>query len=210
MAKHQVFDNYIEQYEKWFDDYYYVYQSELKAIRQLLPSEGKGLEIGVGSGIFAQPLGIKEGCDPSDTMRKKAIERGINAVYGIAENLPYPSDSFEFALMVTTICFVDDPDKSIAEVYRILKNKGKFIISFVDKDSPLGKQYLKHKNESIFYKDATFFSTLEIVDLLKKNKFEITNTVQTVFGKLDEVKQIQDPIDSFGIGSFVVIKAEKQ
>jgi len=210
MAKHQVFDNYIEQYEKWFDDHYYVYQSELKAIRQLLPSEGKGLEIGVGSGIFAQPLGIKEGCDPSDTMRRKAIERGINAVYGIAENLPYPSDSFDFALMVTTICFVDDPDKSIAEVYRILKNKGKFIISFVDKNSPLGKQYLKHKNESIFYKDATFFSTLEIIDLLKKNKFEITNTVQTVFGKLDEVKQIQDPIDSFGIGSFVVIKAEKQ
>jgi len=210
MAKHQVFDNYIEQYEKWFEGNYYVYQSELKAIRQLLPSEGKGLEIGVGSGIFAQPLGIKEGCDPSDTMRKKAIERGINAVYGIAENLPYPSGSFDFALMVTTICFVDDPDKSIAEVYRILKNKGKFIISFVDKDSPLGKQYLKHKNESIFYKDATFFSTLEIVDLLKKNKFEITNTVQTVFGKLDEVKQIQDPIDSFGIGSFVVIKAEKQ
>jgi len=210
MAKHQVFDNYIEQYEKWFEGNYYVYQSELKAIRQLLPSEGKGLEIGVGSGIFAQPLGIKEGCDPSDTMRKKAIERGINAVNGIAENLPYPSDSFDFALMVTTICFVDDPDKSIAEVYRILKNKGKFIISFVDKDSPLGKQYLKHKNESIFYKDATFFSTLEIVDLLKKNKFKITNTVQTVFGKLDEVKQIQDPIDSFGIGSFVVIKAEKQ
>ena len=210
MAKHQVFDNYIEQYEKWFDDYYYVYQSELKAIRQLLPSEGKGLEIGVGSGIFAQPLGIKEGCDPSDTMRKKAIERGINAVYGIAENLPYPSDSFDFALMVTTICFVDDPDKSIAEVYRILKNKGKFIISFVDKDSPLGKQYLKNKNESIFYKDATFFSTLEIVDLLKKNKFKITNTVQTVFGKLDAVKQIQDPIESFGIGGFVVIKAEKQ
>lgn len=210
MTKHLVFDKYIDQYENWFNDNYYVYQSELKAIRQLLPSEGKGLEIGVGSGIFAQPLGIKEGCDPSDTMRKKAIERGINAVYGIAENLPYPSGSFDFVLMVTTICFVDDPDKSIAEVYRILKNKGKFIIAFVDKDSPLGKQYLKHKNESIFYKDATFFSTLEIIDLLKKNKFEITNTVQTVFGKLDEVKQIQDPIESFGIGSFVVIKAEKQ
>ena len=210
MTKHLVFDKYIDQYENWFNDNYYVYQSELKAILQVLPSVGKGLEIGVGSGIFAQPLGIKEGCDPSDTMRKKAIERGINAVYGIAENLPYPSGSFDFVLMVTTICFVDDPDKSIAEVYRILKNKGKFIIAFVDKDSPVGKQYLKHKNESIFYKDATFFSTLEIVDLLKKNKFVITNTVQTVFGKLDEVKQIQDPIESFGIGSFVVIKAEKQ
>ena len=210
MTKHLVFDKYIDQYENWFNDNYYVYQSELKAILQVLPSVGKGLEIGVGSGIFAQPLGIKEGCDPSDTMRKKAIERGINAVYGIAENLPYPSGSFDFVLMVTTICFVDDPDKSIAEVYRILKNKGKFIIAFVDKDSPVGKQYLKHKNESIFYKDATFFSTLEIVDLLKKNKFEITNTVQTVFGKLDEAKQIQDPIESFGIGSFVVIKAEKQ
>lgn len=94
MTKHSVFDKHIDQYEKWFDDNNYVFQSELKAIQQLLPSEGKGVEIGVGSGIFAQPLGIIEGCDPSDAMREKTIERGIKALHGTAENLPYPTGSF--------------------------------------------------------------------------------------------------------------------
>lgn len=210
MKKHLVFDKYIDQYEKWFDDNNYVFQSELKAIRQLLPWEGKGVEIGVGSGIFAQPLGIIEGCDPSDAMREKAIERGIKALYGTAENLPYPSGSFDFALMVTTICFVNDARKSIGEVYRILKDNGKFIIAFVDKNSLVGKQYLKHKNESVFYKEATFYSTLDIYDLLWENGFKTLKIVQTIFGELNAVDQIQHPVYSHGQGSFVVIKAEKQ
>ncbi|HET54052.1 MAG TPA: class I SAM-dependent methyltransferase [Ignavibacteria bacterium] len=210
MTKHSVFDKHIDQYEKWFDDNNYVFQSELKAIQQLLPSEGKGVEIGVGSGIFAQPLGIIEGCDPSDAMREKAIERGIKALHGTAENLPYPTGSFDFALMVTTICFVNDAHKSISEVYRILKDKGKFIIAFVDKNSPVGKQYLKHKNESVFYKEATFYSTLDIYDLLWESDFKILKIVQTIFGELNAVEQIQHPVYSHGQGSFVVIKAEKQ
>lgn len=210
MTKHLVFDKHIGQYEKWFDDNNYVFQSELKAIRKLLLLEGKGVEIGVGSGIFALPLGIKEGCDPSPVMRAKAKERGINAVSGTAENLPYKTGSFDFALMVTTICFVDDVQKSISEVFRILKDKGNFIIAFVDKNSPIGKHYMKHKNESIFYKEATFYSTLDIYDLLWENDFKILKTIQTIFGELSLVNEIQQPLNSYGKGSFVVIKAEKQ
>ena len=210
MTKHTVFDEHIDQYEKWFCDNDYVYKSELKAISQLLPPEGKGVEIGVGSGIFALPFGIKEGCDPSPVMRAKARERGINAVSGTAEKSPYNTGSFDFALMVTTICFVDDAQKSIREVFRILKDKGNFIIAFVDKNSPIGKQYMKHKNESIFYKEATFYSTQEIYNLLWENGFKILKIAQTIFGELSEVNEIQQPLNSYGKGSFVVIKAEKQ
>lgn len=206
---HSVFDTHISQYEKWFDDNGYVYKSELKAISQLLPSKGKGVEIGVGSGIFALPLGIEEGCDPSPVMLTKAIERGINAVPGTAENLPYQTGSFDFALMVTTICFVDDAPISINEVYRILKDKGILLIAFVDKNSPVGKLYLKHKNESVFYKEATFYSTLDIYDLLWEGGFKILKIAQTIFGELSAVNEIQQPLNSYGKGSFVVIKTEK-
>ncbi len=163
MTKTTIFDTHINQYQRWFDENNFVYQSELEAIRQLCPTQGRGVEIGIGSGLFALPLGITEGCDPSPKMRAKAVKRGLNAIDGKAEDLPYPTGSFNFALMVTTICFVDDDDhKSIQEVRRILKDKGKFIVAFVDKNSPIGKQYLKHKNKSVFYKDATFYSTHDI------------------------------------------------
>lgn len=210
MTKHTIFDTHINQYERWFDENNFVYQSELEAIRQLCPTQGRGVEIGIGSGLFALPLGITEGCDPSPKMRAKAVERGLNAIDGKAEDLPYLTGSFDFALMVTTICFVDDINKSIREVRRILKDKGEFIVAYVDKNSPIGKQYLKHKNKSVFYKDATFYSTHDIYNLLWENDFEIIKTQQTIFGELNEVKQIQKVENSHGKGSFVVIKAGKQ
>lgn len=38
----------------------------------LLPNIGKGVEIGVGTGRFSAPLGIKLGVDPSWEMSKLA------------------------------------------------------------------------------------------------------------------------------------------
>jgi len=210
MAKTAPFDNYLAEYEQWFDDHYFVFLSELEAIRSVLPTKGKGVEIGVGSGLFASALGISEGCDPSENMRAKAIERGINVVNGIAEDLPYGNASIDYALMVTTICFVDDPQQSIREIHRILKPHGKLIIGFVDKDSPVGKEYLKNKDKSLFYKDACFFSTEDIYKLLRNAGFTIKQTCQTIFSALNEVNEIQRPEKGFSKGSFVVIKARKE
>jgi SAM-dependent methyltransferase len=209
MAKTIPFDNYLKEYEQWFDENNFVFLSELEAIRIALPSKGSGVEIGVGSGIFASPLGINEGCDPSDNMRAKAIERGINAIRGIAENLPYKNESFDYALMVTTICFVDDPNQALDEIYRILRPHGELIMAFVDKDSPLGKEYLKHKEKSLFYKDASFYSTEEIYHFLRSSGFSILQTCQTIFNPLGEINEIQQPEDGYNKGSFVVIKAKK-
>ena len=47
------------------------------------------MEIGVGSGRFAQPLGVKIGIDPSRNMLKFAKERGIQVIRGGGENLPF-------------------------------------------------------------------------------------------------------------------------
>jgi len=188
----------------------YAFLSELESIRKVLPVHGRGVEIGIGSGIFALPLGIKEGCDPSAVMREKAVERGIRAIDGIAENLPYEDESIDFVLVVTTICFVDDVNKTFQEINRVLKPGGASIVAFVDKNSPVGKVYLQEKEKSIFYKDANFFSTEEICKFLWGNGFIIDKTYQTLFGELGEVREIQQPENSSGKGSFVVIKAKKE
>ena len=144
MPKISPFENYPDEYDNWFVINKHAFQSELNAIKKVMPSRGKGIEIGVGSGIFAEPLGITEGIEPSRVMREKAKQRNINAIDAVAENLPYPDSSMDFALMVTTICFVDDIYRSFNEAYRVLKNAGNLIIGFVDKNSPIGKLYLEH------------------------------------------------------------------
>jgi len=209
LPKIKAFEKNLQEYEDWFVLNKFVYQSELKAVEKAIPKNKNGFEIGIGSGLFARPFGIKEGIEPSSKMREKAKERNLKIFDAVAENLPYRNKSKDFALMVTTICFVDDIYKSFEEANRVLKTNGYLIIGFVDKNSPIGKIYLEHKNESSFYRDAIFFETEKVYKILQKTGFEIESTYQTVFGKLNEIKEIQKVQNGFGKGSFVVIKAKK-
>ena len=210
MPKTEPFDNYSDEYEDWFIINKYAFQSELNAIKKAFPGNGEVVEIGIGSGIFAAPLGIKEGIEPSEAMREKSKKRGVSVMDAVAENLPYTEQSKDAVLMVTTVCFVDDIYKSFQEVHRVLKDDGHFIIGYVDKNSPIGKFYLEQKDENVFYIDAIFFGTEELYKILKETGFKINNTYQTVFGKIDEINKVQNVLDGYGQGSFVVIKAQKK
>ncbi len=210
MAKTKPFDNYTNDYEKWFEENQLLFASELEAIKKVIPENKQGVEIGVGSGLFASKLGISEGVEPSEAMRNKAISRNINVVDFVAENLPYPDQSKDFALMVTVICFVDSVTETFKEAYRVLKDEGSLIVAFIDKDSPVGKEYEKNKHKSDFYKEATFFSTSQVRDLLKKQNFEIEKIYQTIYGDVSKIISAQKPLEGYGQGSFVVIKANKK
>lgn len=210
MAKTKPFDKYYKDYEEWFRHHEQVYKSELKAVAHFIPEKGKGIEIGVGNGMFAVPLGIKEGVEPSYEMRKQARQKNLNAWFGIAEQLPLEDETYDYALMVTTICFVDDPRIALREIYRILRLNGSIILGFVDKNSPLGKVYQKNKKKSKFYSEANFFSASEMENLLDDVGFERLEFVQTLFGQLDEVKEEQDFRKGYGQGSFVVVRGIKK
>ncbi len=206
MSKIEAFEKYADSYDKWFDKNSGVYNSEVEVIRQLLPSsKGKWVEVGVGSGKFSVPLGIKVGVEPSEKMATKAKELGIKVFSGIAEDLPLPDNDFDLVLMVTTICFVDDINRSFQEVRRVLKYGGSIIVGFVDKESDLGREYLKNRDKSNFYKNAAFFSTEEVLKYLNDAGFGITKIRQTLIaGKSQETI-----LDGYGKGAFVVIKGEK-
>lgn len=203
MPKIETFEKYSDDYDKWFEKNRNLYDAELKAIRQLLP-QGEGLEVGVGSGKFAIPLGIKIGVEPSKKMADKAREHGINVYHNVAEKLPFSDNRFDFVLMVTTICFVDDIIKSFTEVFRVLKLGGKIIIGFVDKESELGKRYLDNRENSKFYKEATFFSTQEVIRYLKEVGFEIEKIIQTLIPG----ESLNTILDGFEKGAFIVIRGK--
>ncbi len=209
MPKILPFEQNTLDYENWFQENPFAYQSEIQAVKHLLPQKGEGVEIGVGSGRFAGPLGIKHGVEPSGKMRDIAIKEGIDAVEGVAEDLPYEDSRFDFALMVTTICFLDDVEKSFLEVYRILKEGGSFIIGFIDRESTIGRIYQRYKNENVFYSIATFYKVEDVLKILGKTGFHDFEFTQTIFRKLTDIKSVEPVKEGYGKGSFVVLKAVK-
>ncbi len=204
-----VFEQQSDRYESWFEKNAAAYRSEIQAIQALMPESTNGLEIGVGSGLFAGPLGIRHGIDPSIAMLEKAKARGIDVIRGVAESLPFTDEEFDLALMVTTVCFLDDIDAAFREAYRVLKPGGSFLIGFVDRDSPIGKAYEEEKGRSLFYKDATFYAAPDLVAHLARAGFRTLRFVQTLFHQLADITDIEPVREGYGEGSFIVIRAKK-
>jgi SAM-dependent methyltransferase len=199
-----------QRYEAWFDKHKAAYSSELLALRPFVPWEGRGIEIGVGSGRFAAPLGVQVGVDPSPKMLVHAAARGIAVVEGVAEHLPFAEASFDHALVVTTICFVDSPAWMLAEAHRVLKPGGRLVIGFIDRESDLGQDYLAHQAEKVFYRDATFYSADEVAHLLQEAGFSITTWGQTLAHPLSETRAIEPLRSGRGQCAFVVVAATNE
>ena len=207
MAKIEPFEKYSKEYADWFIKNKDIYLAELNAIKSLIPSDKFGVEIGVGSGRFAQPLGIKVGIDPSKKMAEMSRKKGIRVYEAVAEQLPFNDKKFDFILMITTICFVDDLVKSFKESNRVLKDDGFIVVGFVDKESMLGERYHLKREKSKFYKDVTFYSAKYIISLLRESNFSDFIIKQTVFaGQTNKIDLLED---DYGEGSFVIIKAIK-
>ncbi len=205
----ESFDKNVGQYEQWFVEHPFAYVSEIHAVRSLLPTTGEGIEIGVGTGRFATPLGIRKGLEPSKAMAALAKKKGIDVIHGMAEKIPCEDESFDFALMVTTVCFLDDIDLAFREVRRILKPGGLFLIGFVDRESALGKEYLHRKDKSAFYGDATFYSVAELESHLVRAGFGAFAFCQTLFGSLENMTEVDPVREGHGKGSFVAIRGRK-
>lgn len=209
MATTSPFEQYATEYDQWFEDHRPAYESELEAIRTLLPGTGTGMEVGIGTGRFAAPLGIHIGVEPSQAMREIAQSRNINAMNGVAEALPFPDGSYDYVLFVTTICFVNSLEQAFAEAHRVLKPGGSILVGFVNRNSALGREYEKKRNESRFYREAVFRSVEEIATSLDQAGFGAFQYVETLFHPLAEIVKKEPVKEGYGKGAFVVVKAVK-
>jgi len=163
-------------YDAWLDKgkNRHCLDLEIKLIIDLLsPEKGQRvLDIGCGTGVSLEPLleqGLSlTGIDPSPYMLDLADKRLGNRVdlhRGIAEDLPFEDNSFDAALLFTSLEFTDRPAKAIEEACRVAKDR--VVIGVLNRYAP---QNMFRRFKSFFftniYTQAHFFSIWELRQIL--------------------------------------------
>jgi ubiquinone/menaquinone biosynthesis C-methylase UbiE len=206
---HSVFEELAQEYDDWFVRHELAYQSELAALKTFMPPPGRGLEIGVGTGRFAGPLGIKFGVEPARAMAAIARTRGLEVIRGYAEALPLADGSFDSVLLVTVLCFLADPWQALREATRVLKPQGRLIVGMIDPHSPLGRSYEENQARSKFYRQAKFHSVSQTLRWLADLGYQDLQTCQTIFQDLDTLTAPEPVQTGHGAGVFAVIAGQK-
>ena len=167
-----VFEENAQDYDRWFetDRGQALFALELHCLKSVKRDlAGRWLEVGVGSGRFAQALQVGDGVDPAPSMARLASARGVDVTVGVGEHLPYANASFDGVLMVCTICFVQDVAKVLSECARVLAPGGHLLIGFVPLDSVWGQYHSSRgKAGHTYYAGATFFLENDLVQLAKQ------------------------------------------
>ena len=208
-----AFDCMASEYDSWYENKgKLAFAIEIRALQQVLPLLPKPwLEIGVGSGRFAQALGIGSGLDPSIELLRLAKSRGINAFLSKGEKVPFKNDVFGAVFITVTLCFVNSPLRVLIEANRLLKKGGNLVLGSVLAESPWGELYdWKKEAGHHFNKYATFYSYAELEALLVQAGFSIEKVISTLFQKPHNVDHMEFPRQGFPPDAgFTVIVASK-
>lgn len=209
--QNDVFETNALQYDAWFERHSWVYDAELRAVGSLFEQRGRCcIEIGVGTGRFGKPLGIKIGVDPAVNMGLIAQKKGFTVVRGVAENLPFKDSVADCVLMITVICFVTNIISAFGESFRILSKGGSILVGMIDKNSKIGKEYTSSRQNVPFYHAARFQSVNEVIGIMKQSGFNNFQFRQTIFQDPSKITDFHIVEEGYGQGLFVVIGAWKK
>jgi ubiquinone/menaquinone biosynthesis C-methylase UbiE len=211
----RVFDVFAERYDAWYDKPFgkSAFNLEKTCIASLCKNLKKPfLEVGVGTGRFAEGLGMQYGIDSSVGVLRFAKKRGTTTIRGKGEKLPFPDKCFGAVFIIVTLCFVDEPTKVLEETSRVLRDDGSLILGLILRESPWANFYMrKGSSGNIFYKAARFYSLNELKAMLQEANLKITETSSTIFkAPTEKPLRFENPRKGFHENAgFVTMKAEK-
>lgn len=148
MATEMLFDEWPERYDSWFNTpigkLVKIYESRL-ILELLEPCPGEELlDAGCGTGIFTLSWlskGVHSiGLDISRPMLNLAIKNttgnSFATVQGDMVRLPFKDCSFDKAVSITALEFIQDAKKAIDELFRVTRTGGLVVVATLNSLSP--------------------------------------------------------------------------
>jgi SAM-dependent methyltransferase len=166
-----------QAYDRWYRDPRNQTTIDLQSrlmLEMLAPCTGQSLlDIGCGTGLSLMPFkeaGLQlTGIDPSPYMldiARENLKSKADLHRAFAEDLPFDDNSFEYAILNTTLEFVENPQKALEEACRVAKDK--LFLGILNRYAIKG---IQRRVKGIFnhsiYNRARFFSVWEVKHLMR-------------------------------------------
>lgn len=225
MSKQTVVDHYEQEWEKRIEtdsnEPFFIYERNW-VLPPLFKKNEKVLDLGSGNSIVGEHLIKQFNCQVTALdFSKKAIEaakkRGVNGIVGsVEDNLPFKNGYFDLVFWGDNIEHVWQPQLVLKEIHRVLKSKGRVIISTPNQAYWRYRlvTFLKGElpktegtpNEPWEWTHIRFFNRRILNKLLKLCDFRETNFLGVSRRRLDRVLLKNFP-DVFGM--IMVVEARK-
>jgi SAM-dependent methyltransferase len=164
-------------FDRWLNEPRNRFAAEMETrllVEMLDPRQGESvLDIGCGTGVNLRTfleMGLQvTGLDPSPYMLDIALRnvgKRVDFYRGFAEDLPFDDNSFNHACLVTTLEFVADPLKAIAEASRVAKDR-----IYIGVFNRYAIKSIQRRLQGIFtrtiFNQARFFSIWELKQMIR-------------------------------------------
>lgn len=185
----RIFDLFMKPLEK---------RALSKRRSELIPqAKGNVLEIGAGTGVnfdyyidenISKLTVVELKLNNLITNKPLNSHININYVVGSVEKLPFSDEIFDSVVSTLVYCSVDNPEKALSEVYRVLKPGGRmYFIEHVLPEEKLYRNLVNALNDT-WRCIGKCNVNRETHSLIKKAKFRV------------------ESFEQFGKGSFIFIK----
>jgi len=194
----------IKQFDKWapiYDRYlFFPFVFANRRIIEILKQDKfrSILDVGCGTGILLNYLNSRNedielnGLDISPEMARLSREKlgeSANIIVGSSENIPFEKEKFEIVTCSTSFHHYANPQKSVDEMYRVLKPGGKLIILDPFLDGKIRKMICNVLNLLFQEKDVKMFRSFELKELFINAGFINVNQRVFSFYKLITIGQ---------------------
>ena len=173
----EFFDSIAEVYRSYYNEstmggYKFVLRRE-RVLELFDKPGGRVLDVGCGPGVIVEAL-LAQGCsyygvDPSAGMIREAKRHyhdraDITFSLGSATEIEYPDDHFEAVLCMGVLERVEDDDRALAEMVRVIKPGGTLIVTLPNCYSPY-----------FLWRDYVFYP---VISLLRPLYFAVSRKVR--------------------------------
>ncbi len=206
-------------YDAWYDSPRgrWIGETEFALLRRQLdlrPGQ-QVLDVGCGTGWFTRRLaqgGLQmTGLDVSEAMLAVARQRtpqGITWLQGDAAQLPFADRSFDHVVALTSLCFVPDWPRAVAEIVRVARRG--FALGLLNRHSLLWRDKGQGGGQGA-YRGAHWHTRAELEDCLRQlpvRKLRFASAVTLPSGtRLAQTVESLLP-DAWPWGAFLLVSGE--